>query len=97
MESFNFSQNKVEALSLIEGESLLENVLDISIYKERWNTLTKEDFLFPLEEEFNPRFDFQGPHVLKRVSESHSFSWPYIPPLQVYITCWLELQVQCLA
>lgn len=58
LESFNFSKNKFEALSLIEGENIFENLLDISIYKERWTELTERDFHFPLQEHFNSRFGF---------------------------------------
>jgi len=58
VESFNFSKNKFEALSLIRGENVFENLLDISIYKERWTELTERDFHFPLQEHFNSRFGF---------------------------------------
>ena len=58
VEDFKMSQNKIDALSLIENESLLENLLDISIYKDRWNEVTYQDFLFPFEEHFNFTFGF---------------------------------------
>lgn len=58
VEDFNFSQNKIEALSLIKDENLMENLLDISIYKDRWNELTKDDFLYPLKEHFNDSFGY---------------------------------------
>ncbi|MBE6107788.1 MAG: hypothetical protein E7192_04035 [Erysipelotrichaceae bacterium] len=58
LEDLKFSQNKVEALKLIEGEDLLQNVLDISIYKERWNQITLEDLMYPLEDHFNENFGY---------------------------------------
>ncbi len=58
LEDLRFSQNKVEALKLIEGESVWENLFDISIYKERWTELTEEDFRYPLEDHFNDNFGY---------------------------------------
>lgn len=58
LEDLKFSQNKVEALKLIEKEDLIQNVLDISIYKERWNQMTLEDLMYPLENHFNENFGY---------------------------------------
>lgn len=58
LEDFKFSSNKVEALSLLKDESLLENVFDISIYKDRWNEIQPEDFLSPFQTQFNEDFGY---------------------------------------
>lgn len=58
LEDLRFSQNKVEALKLIKGENLLENVIDISIYKNRWNEIDLSDFTSVFSESFNPYFGY---------------------------------------
>ena len=58
LEDFKFSQNKLEALKLIESENVWENLFDISIYKERWNELSEFDFRYPLEHHFNGNFGY---------------------------------------
>lgn len=64
LESFNFSENKYAALSLIKDENIFENLLDISIYKDRWTDLTERDFRFPLEDHFNTSFGFSSGYPL---------------------------------
>ncbi|MBR5291134.1 MAG: hypothetical protein IKU28_09130 [Erysipelotrichaceae bacterium] len=58
LEDLKFSRNKIEALKLIKGEDLIQNIFDISIYKERWNLMTLEDLMYPLETHFNENFGY---------------------------------------
>lgn len=58
LEDFKFSQNKAEALQLLKNENLIENIFDVSMYKERWNEVTMNDFLYPLTNHFNPNFGY---------------------------------------
>lgn len=58
LEDFKLSLNKIEAYRLIKNENLLENLLDIAIYKDRWNEITEEDFQYPLTKHFNESFGY---------------------------------------
>ncbi|MBQ7889498.1 MAG: hypothetical protein IJ356_07035 [Erysipelotrichaceae bacterium] len=58
VENLKFSRNKIDALKLIKNENLWENLLDVSIYKERWNEITEEDFKYPVENHFNEDFGY---------------------------------------
>lgn len=58
VEDFKFSKNKIDALQMIENENLWENLFDISIYKDRWNEIGKDDLLYPLTSHFNENFGY---------------------------------------
>lgn len=58
VEDFKFSENKLEALKLIKEENVWENLFDISIYKNRWEEISKMDLVYPLKKHFNDSFGY---------------------------------------
>ncbi|MCF0114286.1 MAG: hypothetical protein HUJ56_02955 [Erysipelotrichaceae bacterium] len=58
IEELKLSQNKIEAYQLLENESLLENIFDVSLYHTQWSQMDWETIKTAFEYEENPLFGY---------------------------------------